>query len=286
MDKYINKFEKMLHLRNLAKGTFSAYSSYLRCYLDYLVDYLDKLPEDTTWDELRDYIFYLRDTKEIKPRTINGHISQLKFFYLYVLNKDWNSFQIPYQKFDTSVPDVLTQHEAMEFINKIKNLKQKAVITLMYSSGLRVSEACNLMYDDISREKMSITIRESKNRSGSVAILSHKALDILTQYWMAFDKPKEWLFPGQHKGTCISTETARKYIKNQVEYLGWDKDITSHCFRRAFGTHLYQNKVDILTIKHLMRHKSISSTAAYIYLATIGIDGPISPFDVFDGLKK
>lgn len=285
MDYYFDAFEKMLRLRNLAEGTLSAYTVYLKCYLSYISEMLSKQPEEVTWDDLRDYIFYLADIKKISPRTINGYISQLRFFYLYVLNKPWDPYQIPYQKFDTHVPEVLTRREVMEFISGIGNLKQKSVISLMYSSGLRVNEVCKLRYDDISREKMSIIIREGKNRFGSIAILSKNALEILTKYWVTSGKPRGWLFPGQKEDTHITAATARAYIKNRTAELGWKKNVTCHCLRRAFGTHLYQSKVDILAIKHLMRHKSLNSTVAYISFGTSGADTPISPFDTYGDRK-
>jgi site-specific recombinase XerD len=245
---------------------------------------LSKKPEEVSWDDLREYIFYLMDVKKISPRTINGHISQLRYFYLYVLRKEWDPYQVPFQKFDTAVRKALTQHEVSEFINSFGNLKQKAVISLMYSSGLRVSEVCRLEYGDVSRKDMTITIKQGKNRSGSIAILSRKALDILTEYWRISGRPREgWLFPGQNGGTHITPETVRRYIKNQISSLGWETNISCHCFRRAFGTHLYQNGVDILVIKHLMRHKSLKSTVAYIYLGTVGKDKLISPFDTYPG---
>jgi site-specific recombinase XerD len=275
----------MVMLRNLTDRTLATYSSYLRNYLDYVSGLLLKQPEDVTWDDLRDYVIHLRWARKLSPRTINGHIAQLKFFYLYVLNKPWDSYQIPYLKFDKYVPEVLTQREVMEFIDSIEDLKQKAIISLMYSSGLRVSEVCKLEYKDISREIMTITIREAKNRVGSIAILSNNALKILTEYWMAYDKPKGWLFPGVRGDSHITPETVRNNIKRHLLNLGWSKKISSHCFRRAFGTHLFQNKVDIFTIKHLMRHKSLSSTAAYVYLSTSGVDSPISPFDTYTGKK-
>jgi site-specific recombinase XerD len=283
MNQYITKFEKMVRLRNLTEKTLKCYSSYLKKYLNYLDVNLEAQPEDVTWDELRDYIFYLADVTKISPRTINGHIAQLRFFYLYVLNKQWDHYQIPYQKFDRYVPEVLTQRETMEFIGSIENLKQKAVISLMYSSGLRASEVSMLCYSDISREKMNITIRAGKNRSGSIAILSKNALDILTEYWLAFGRPTEWLFTGTKKGSHIAKETVRKYIKDHLRHLGWNKNVSSHCFRRAFGTHLFQNKVDIITIQKLMRHKNINSTAAYIYLAVTGTGELVSPFDMIAG---
>ena len=69
------------------------------------------------------------------------------------------------------------------------------MIALMYSSGLRIGEVCHLKYQDIERSNMRIHISHSKNRSDRYAVLSKTALEILTQYWFAYHKPVDWLFP-------------------------------------------------------------------------------------------
>ena len=75
------------------------------------------------------------------------------------------------------------------------DLKQKAMVALMYSSGLRIGEVCHLRYEDIQRKNMRINIRHGKNSTDRYAILSKRALDILTAYWFAFGKPVGWRFP-------------------------------------------------------------------------------------------
>ena len=228
MDRYITEFTQMIKLRNLVDNTLNAYISYLRCYLEYVMKTLKKLPEDITWEELRDYILFLIDIKELSPSTINGHISQLRFFHLYVLKKSWDQYQVPYQKVNKYLPDVLSQEETEEFIDGINDLKQKAVISLMYSSGLRVSEVVRLKCEDIDRKKMRVRIRESKNRAESFAILSPRALDILEQYWYASDRPRNWLFPGQKGDSHITAQTVRMYVKNRTLDLGWNRKINCH----------------------------------------------------------
>ena len=125
---------------------------------------------------------------------MNSCISQLRFFTLYVLHNPWDPYQLPMRKFDTYLPFVPSKEEVTTFISTMPDLKHKAMVALMYSAGLRIGEVCNLMYKDIDRKSMRIHITHGKNRSDRFAILSTQALDILTEYWFAFDKPKDWLF--------------------------------------------------------------------------------------------
>ncbi len=280
MQNYIDHFNQMISLRGLTDHTLKSYSSYLNCYLNYLKEHLGRIPEDVSWDELRDYIFFLKDGKKLNPRSINAHISQLRFFYLYVLHKPWDRYQIPFLKFDTFLPEILTKEEVFYFIDTMENLKHKAIISLLYSSGLRVNEVCHLKYKDINRKNMTIHISHSKNRSDRYAILSKKALDILTDYWFEYYRPTDWLFPStMNYKKPIVTNTVLRFITDHEKHLGWEHCISCHTFRHCFGTHLYEDGADLLTIKHLLGHKSLNSSTIYVHLGSHGKNAPVSPFD-------
>ena len=180
MDKYVNSFREMISLRGLTDHTLQGYSTYIKAYLDYLTEILHKSPEDVSWDELRDYIRWIQNTRDFSDRTVNGVISQLRFFTMYVLHKPWDHTQLPLRKFDTYMPFVPSKEETWQFISTSPDLKVRTMVTLMYSSGLRIGEVCSLRYENIQRKNMRIHIPHSKNRQDRYAILSSHALDLLT----------------------------------------------------------------------------------------------------------
>lgn len=281
MEKYINEFKQMVEIRGLADNTLKSYTYYLKEYLSYVDKYLNKDACQVSWPEVRDYILFLKNHKKLNPRTINAHISQLRFFFLYVLHKEWDHYQVPKLKFDTYLPFVLSQEETLHFIDTLENLKHKAIISLMYSSGLRVSEVCNLKYSDINRKNMTIYISRSKNRSDRYAALSENALGILTEYWFAYGKPREWLFPSPHKkGRPIVKCTVHRFIKDHVERLGWESRISCHTMRHNYGTHLYENGADLIAIKNALGHKCLNSTTIYVHLGGQRKRSIVSPFDM------
>ena len=284
MDDYFKQFREMISLRGLTDHTIVSYSTYIRVYLDYLSYILHKMPEDVSWAELRGFVRWLQKEKNLSDRTINHCISQLRFFTLYVLHKPWDASQLPMRRFDSYLPYVPSQKETWAFIHSFSNLKHKAILSLMYSAGLRVGEVCALRYEDISRSSMRIHIRHSKARSDRYAILSRNALDILTQYWFHAGRPTGFLFPSRNDpARPMASYTVNQFIFAKEKELGLKHQLTCHSFRHAFGTHLYENGADLLTIKALLGHKSLNSTTIYVHLASNGINNAVSPFDRMGG---
>ena len=285
MDNYLNSFRKMISLRGLTDHTLKSYCTYIRTYLDYLNNILHKSPEEVSWDELRDYICWLQKSRDLSDRTINGAISKLRFFTLYVLHKPWDDTQLPMRRFDEYLPFVPSKEETWQFISSMPDLKPKTMVTLMYSSGLRIGEVCRLRYEDVDRKHMRLHITHSKNRNDRYAILSKAALDLLTQYWFECGRPMGYLFPKQlGEDRPIDTFYLSRHIHAHEDRLGWERRLTCHSFRHAFGTHLYENGTDLLTIKALMGHKSLNSTTIYVHLSSDSIRQTVSPLDYMAGV--
>lgn len=285
MDKYFNSYREMISLRGLTDHTMTSYCTYIRSYLYYLSNILHKQPEDVSWDELRDYIRWIQKERNLSDRTINSAISQLRFFTMYVLHKPWDETQLPMRRFDTYLPYVPSQEEARHFISTIPDLKQQTMVTLLYSSGLRIGEVCRLRYEDVDRKNMRLHITHSKNRNDRYAILSKAALVLLTKYWFECGKPMGYLFPKQcGEDKPIDTFFLSRHIHAHEDRLGWERKLTCHSFRHAFGTHLYEIGTDLLTIKHLMGHRSLNSTLIYIHLSSYNTHNVSSPFDQMGGM--
>lgn len=274
----------MISLRGLTDHTLKNYCTYIRAYLDYLTNILHKSPEDVSWDELRDYIRWLQKFRDLSDRTVNCAISQLRFFTLYVLHKPWDDTQLPMRKFDTYLPYVLTRNEVQLFLGSLPTLKQKAMVSLMYSSGLRIGEVCRLKYGDIQRSSMRIHVSKTKNRSDRYTLLSQRALDILTEYWYEYDRPMDWLFSAKQDPLrpCKTAVLNRQVLEHRIK-LNLNSKLNCHSFRHAFATHLYESGTDLLTLKELLGHKSINSTVINVHLASYASRKIYSPFDQLNG---
>ena len=265
MDKYLSTFREMISLRGLTDHTLKNYCTYIRAYLDYLSRFLHKTPDDVSWDEMRGFIRWLQKSRHLSDRTINCAVSQLRFFTLYVLHKPWDDTQLPMRRFDEYLPYVPSKKDTWTFISTMPDLKHKTMTALMYSSGLRIGEVCSLRYEDVDRRNMRLHISHGKNRHDRYAILSKAALDLLTQYWFAYGRPRVYLFPKQNgQDRPIDTFFLSRHIHAHEDRLGWERRLTCHSFRHAFGTHLYEDGADLLT------KSRTTSPAGGLLLALLG----------------
>ena len=264
--------------RNLRESTISLYSKNVSYFLRCIRKPLSSL-------SLEDAEFFLsyKRSQGISPETYNHYRSAIRFFYKKVLLIDWDDDLLPAMKRERHLPVVLSRSEMEAVIDSASNLKHKAMIALMYSSGLRVSEVIHLHYEDISRSDMSIHVRQAKGRIDRYSILSKRTLAILTQYWFAYGKPKDILFPSSSTGTYLNTATVNQFFKQSARRAGITRKVSSHACRHSFATHLFEDGAPLPYIQSLLGHTDPRSTMVYIHVSNKSLLGIKSPFDRTDG---
>lgn len=264
--------------RNLRERTIQLYCS----DVSYFLRWIGKNVSDLTLEDAESFLTAKR-LEGRSPETHNHYRSAIKFLYKKVLKTVWDDDTVPAMKRERNLPAVLSRDEINAIIDATPNLKHKAIIATMYSSGLRVSEVIHLNYEDISRTNMQIYIRNSKTHSSRYAILSKRALDILTEYWFKCGKPKGILFPNQWTGEYLTPSATGLEMRKSVKKAGLPKDVHSHCLRHSFATHLLEDGVDIRYIQSLLGHRSPKSTEIYLHLSNKTVLGIVSPFDKEEG---
>ena len=280
------KNNDILILRELSDSTITAYSSYLSSYINWVEEnFPDRELQSITSEEIRLYLKFLKDSRKLNPRTINGHVAQLRTFYHQVLGIELDRYQVPTLRFEERLPSVPNRDEVQRIINAIDNPKHKAEIILLYSSGIRIGELCHLHCRDIKMSQRQIYITPSKNHCDRYAILADRALVDLSNYIRTsypHATQDDWLFPGQKPGTCISTESVRRVFMNALEASGLaDKGFTPHSLRHSFGLELYESCGDLMTVKEAMGHKSLASTTVYLTLGVGNGRKVRSPYDLW-----
>lgn len=260
--------------KNLRESTINAY-----CYnVGLFLRTVDKDVSELTVDDVEAFLTEKR-LSGIAPQTYNHYYSSIHFFYKKILKQNWDIDDLPRMKLDHTLPTVLTREEIDRIIACTSNLKHKAIIATMYASGLRVSEAVHLHYDDISRSGKSIHVRNTKSRRDRYTILSDRALDILTEYWFECGRPRDILFPNRTTGNYLSPNSINQFFKKSAEKAGITRRVTTHSCRHSFATHLLEDGTSIKYIQVLLGHIDPSSTEVYLHVSNKALLGIRSPFD-------
>lgn len=184
-------------------------------------------------------------------------------------------------KGDQCLPTVLSREEVKRVLKATPNLKEEALLTVIYSAGLRVSEAVQLKVGDILSERRQIRIGGGKGKKDRYTILADKTLSLLQMYYRAY-RPGEWLFPGKDPSTHISRRTARRIFERAREKAGVNSEATTHTLRHSFATHLLEDGVDLRYIQELLGHTSIRTTQRYTHVSRPRLDQVKSPLDWLD----
>jgi integrase/recombinase XerD len=253
--KILKIFEEKLRYKKYSGKTIRLYVSYLRSFLE-----KEKIkdPHQITTQQI---ILFLEKYPYSSTSQQNQYIGTLKLFAKYILNKkDIHLTKIERPKSEKKLPRVIDGDTIKVQLNKIKNLKHKAILTLTYSVGLRVSEIVNLKIEDIDSKRMLIYIRNAKGRKDRIVPLSQKVLELLRTYFKEY-KPKEYLFNGQNSnqysiGSC--QKIYKKYIDNYSSI---------HTLRHSSFTNLLENGTDLRIIQKIAGHSSSKTTEIYTHVS-------------------
>lgn len=163
----------------------------------------------------------------------------------------------------------------------IRDIKNYALISTLYSAGLRLSECLNLQVKDIDSANMTIIVRGGKGKKDRHTVLSSKLLKVLKLYYLSTKiKPQTYLFPSKKNlNRPIATHTASNIIKRATERAKINKKVTSHTFRHSFATHLLEDGYNIRKIQVILGHKSLATTMIYTHLTKNFLKDIVSPFD-------
>lgn len=248
------KFEQILCKKGYAKNTISIYMHYVSEF----IGRHNKTPTDLT---RRDLVKYLLEYKYSSLSQQNQVISALKKYYTYILKiKRLDDIALERPRSERKLPRVIDHKHIITQINKILNIKHKAIIMLAYSVGLRVSEIVNLEIANIDSERMVINIINAKGRKDRVLPLSENVLQVLRTYYKK-EKPFKYLFNGQFKLQYSST-SCNNIVK---QHLG--SNYHFHLLRHSCFTHMLETGTDLRIIQTFAGHKSSKTTEIYTHVS-------------------
>jgi integrase/recombinase XerD len=272
--KVPEEFTKTLKLKQYSEKTIKTYSSMLRLFI---IFNKDKVLDDILDEDIREYLLYLVDTKKVSQSYQNQAINAIKFYYEQIVGRPTQTYYLQRPKREIMLPSVLSEEEVKRLLQQIENLKHKAVLSLIYSAGLRIGELINLKINDIDTTRSQIRIIQAKGKKDRVSLLSPSILKMLREYYKEYH-PKVWLFEGQ-SGCQYSESSIQVIFRRAKELAGIRKKATVHTLRHSFATHLLERGTDLRYIQELLGHQSSRTTEIYTHVTEKGFKNITSPFD-------
>lgn len=269
-DRLINDFKNYLELeRNYSNNTSLSYVKDVALFSDFI-------KKDLLLVDKKDIEKYIRSLNK-SSKTISHVISSLKSFYNYYMRmgniKSNPTDEIDRPKIEKKIPEFLTLEEVSSLLNfEVNNefeARNKAILELLYSSGLRISELTSLELSNIDLDECLVRVM-GKGSKERIVPLGDYAIDALKEY-IYFYRPilnknnSSYVFLN-NRGGVLSRQFIFKVIKEECIKKGIRKNVSPHTLRHTFATHLLKNGADLRIIQELLGHENLSTTQIYTHL--------------------
>jgi integrase/recombinase XerD len=260
-------------LRNYSPRTVKTYLYYNQKF----IKFCDKKPQEVTYKDIRSYLLYLI-SKGLSSSYVNLAHNALNFYYKQIMKRNFQ--EIKFQKREQKIKPLLSTKEIGKIIYKIKNPKHKLAISLLYASGIRVSELVKIKINDLDLERELLLVRQGKGKKDRYTILSKKIVEEIKHHLWTRKKRSNYLFPSFDVNKHLSTRAIQEVISRAAWKAKIAKLATPHRLRHSFATHLMDNGVEDRKIHKLLGHKDIRTTQTYARTTFRHIVGIPSPHDL------
>ena len=267
----LEKLETELKIRGFSVKTVKAYISHNKRFLEFISKDMDIMNED----DIKAYMVHLLD-KGQRPASVSLALSALKFNYDEVMGKGIFA-KIKMPKAEKKLPTIISKGEIRDMLDATKNAKHKLLITFLYSSGLRVSEAVSIKIDDLDlNERMGI-VRAGKGKKDRNIILSESLVNDLKRYLGSKGDENPYVF--SIKDRHIAVRQAQRIVNDAAKRANIKKRVFCHALRSSFATHLLEAGTDIRIIQELLGHSNLATTQRYTEVSREQLRKVKSPMD-------
>lgn len=256
-----------LKLRGFSPLTIRNYSFFVKKFLDHA----GKQPAAITEQDVRAYLASLIETKSKSTTMLAA--AALKFFTTEILKRPMADIRIP--KKDKRLPEVLSKEEVKKLLTTAETRKSRLMLSLLYSSGLRVSELVNLKPHDLNVQEKMGWVRKGKGSKDRMFVMSETISLELAEYLRTRPSHKHVF----SENGPLTTRNIQKIVNHVRKKAGMTKKVTPHTLRHSFATHLLEDGTDIRMIQTLLGHASLNTTQMYTHISTEQIKKIQNPLD-------
>ncbi|MBO3116585.1 tyrosine-type recombinase/integrase [Winogradskyella sp. DF17] len=260
--------------KRLSQSTIRTYGYFILRFLDFVTP-----KAINTWHK-SDLDLFFEKVMALENYSISSHrqcVSALKYLGSYCNLENFDTELLTRPKKSKKLPVVLSKEEIIDLIQVTKNLKHRAIIGLIYSSGLRIGELLNLKLSDLDLDRNQVYIRQAKGRKDRTVTMSEVLKPLLFNYLSTYS-PSSYFVEGRNGG-LYSGASIRAFLRRSCELAGIRKDVTPHVLRHSYATHLMENGVDLRHIQMLLGHSKPETTMIYTHVAQRNLMKINSPLD-------
>jgi len=273
--KLMNNFFLYLKGKRYSKSTIQTYTFFVADFIGFNTKTPLKELNNRNVELFIEKVFIERNYSISSQRQF---ISALKIFVVFYKHTQINDLELERPKKSRKLPSVLSQEEVLRIIQCTLNLKHRAILALIYSCGLRISELINLKLVDFHIDRKQLIVKNGKGRKDRYVSLADSFIPLLSNYYYSY-KPKSFFVEGQ-KGGKYSAESVRKFLKNSCRRANIQKNVTPHTLRHSYATHLLENGVDIRYIQLLLGHSKPETTMIYTHVKRKDLMKIQNPLDI------
>ncbi|MFZ2286543.1 MAG: tyrosine-type recombinase/integrase [Bacteroidales bacterium] len=269
------RYREWLESHRYPPTTVRTYISMMEAFLKFVA------PKEASECESGDLVRMVNDY--ILPRRLsysyqNQLISAVKKFYREICRSKIDPGTFTRPRTQHRLPNVLSKEEVKRILEAPMYEKHRVMLSLIYGCGLRRSEVLMLEPEDIDRDRMLLTVRQSKGFKDRIVPVSRKLVEMIDAYIKRY-RPVIYLFEGQRQGDSYSATSVEKVFRMACKKAGIKKSITLHGLRHSYATHLLEAGTDLRYIQELLGHKSSKTTEIYTHVTEKSIQKIRSPFD-------
>ena len=271
----VKSFSDWMRSRRYSESTVGTYTEALVVFFKY---FQHKAVEHITNEDLIAFNNLYILANNLSASYQNQVINAVKLFFRTIQMRSMEVDLIHRPKRAKLLPNVLSKEEIKQILMSPVNIKHRALLSVIYSCGLRRSEVLNLKLTDIDSNRGLIIIRQSKGKKDRIVPLSIKIKILLDEYLVAY-KPICWLFEGQDKKSRYDESSLGCVLRQALEKCKITKPVTLHWLRHSYATHLLENGTDLRYIQEILGHSRSTTTEIYTHVSNKSIQQVISPFD-------
>lgn len=274
---WLDKTLQVLRVQEYGKGTIRNYIQELTLLFKF---YNNIDVKNIRQEHIEKYLLFIKENHNVGRAKCRSVAQACSFFFKKVMPVTYIVPSNLYPKKQFKLPDIMTENQVADLFNSDLTLRERCVVGLLYGTGMRISEVCNLKISDIDSVNQRIKVVQGKGGKDRFTLLPPSLLVHLRAYYIEANRPTEYLFTSTQTGQAVAVRSMQTVVNRAMQKAGFERgQFTAHTLRHSFATHMLNQGNNIHVIKTLLGHSKLETTMIYLHLQHHTQLGIVSPLE-------